>query len=99
MGTSQSAIARIEGAEENITIGTLQRLLGALKGRLQVSIAPEEMHIARPRPWWEMYDVSVSNRGWNLVAGAFRQIGTTEQVVLGFQKGQAKSLMLTETTS
>lgn len=52
IGISRSAVARIESAQEDITLDTLQRLVVALKGRFLVSIAPEEF--APPcRPWWE----------------------------------------------
>jgi transcriptional regulator with XRE-family HTH domain len=99
MNTSQSAVARIEGAEENITLSTLQRLIVALKGRLQISIGPEEMRLARRRPWWEICELSTSNKGWSFVGGAYRQVGTTEQVILGFQKENGKKFLLTEGTT
>jgi helix-turn-helix protein len=53
MGTSQSAIARIEAGEENITLGTLERIIKALNGRLAVSIQPAELPFIRSAPWWE----------------------------------------------
>jgi len=53
MGTSQSAIARIETGQENVTLDTLQRLIGALRGRFYVSIYPQECPFPRPLPWWE----------------------------------------------
>ena len=52
MGTSQSAIARIEAGEENITLATLERLVKTLKGRFLVSIQPEEFPFIRPKEWW-----------------------------------------------
>jgi len=42
MGTSQAAIARIESAEENITVSTFRRLIDALNGRLWIAIHPAE---------------------------------------------------------
>ena len=56
IATSQSALARIESAQENITLSTLQHLVIALKGRFQVSIAPAEMSFQRSKAWWEVYD-------------------------------------------
>ena len=52
--TSQAAIARIEGASENITLRTLERLVGALKGRLQLSISPAEVHLPTLPEWWDL---------------------------------------------
>ena len=51
--TSQSAIARIESAQENITLDTLQRLIAGLNGRLEVSIHPSENPVQNGQPWWE----------------------------------------------
>lgn len=53
MGTSQSAIARIESGSENITLDTLQRIIEALKGRLQISIPPREFVQGITKPWWD----------------------------------------------
>jgi len=54
METSQSAIARIEGGDENITLRTLKRLVNTLRGRLIISIPPEEFVPTRlQRGWWE----------------------------------------------
>jgi Helix-turn-helix len=58
--TSQSAIARIESAQENITLATLQRMIAALKGRLRLSIAPAEMQL----PEWQF-------QWWNVVGTGF----------------------------
>ena len=53
MGTSQPALARIERADENITVNTLQRLITALKGRLRLAIYPAELHVPEvPQFWW-----------------------------------------------
>ena len=51
--TSQSAIARIESDGGNIKLATLQRIIESLKGRLHLSITPEEFAIPPVRPWWE----------------------------------------------
>src|SRR5262245_19703474 len=53
-GTSQSAIARIESGEENITVGTLRKLIVALRGRFHIWIAPEELPLPRLPGWWDM---------------------------------------------
>ena len=53
MGTSQSAIARIETGQENITLDTLQRHTAALNGRFYVSIRPREFQSQPIVPWWE----------------------------------------------
>ena len=53
MGTSQSAVARIEGGDENITLRTLKRLVVALDGRLRFAIEPKEAGLPRWPAWWE----------------------------------------------
>ncbi|MGH9414738.1 MAG: helix-turn-helix domain-containing protein [Terriglobales bacterium] len=58
--TSQSAVARIESGEANVTIETLQRLIEALRGRCRLSIEPAEMRSPRFPAWW---DDGVSFRG------------------------------------
>ncbi len=44
MHTSQSAVARMEGGEENFSADTVERAITALDGRFSVSISPKEMH-------------------------------------------------------
>lgn len=53
VGTSQSAVARIESAQENITLDTLQRFIVAMKGRLDISIPPQEYSAPPKRLWWD----------------------------------------------
>ena len=53
VGTSQSAVARIESAQENITVDTLQRFIVALNGRLHIAIPPQEHSLPLARPWWD----------------------------------------------
>lgn len=67
MGTSQSAVARIEGGDENITLNTLRRLAKALKGRIRFSLEPREMSL----PAWPM-------QWWNLVGSPLHSDGTWE---------------------
>ena len=76
MGTSQSAVARIESGRENLTFDTLQRYLTALGGRFYVSIHPDSFSFDRPQPWWEL----VSNPGigrWKVVKLAVRRTNTS----------------------
>jgi DNA-binding XRE family transcriptional regulator len=56
IGTSQSAIARIESGEENVTETTVERIITALDGRFMVSIAPAEYPVWAPpnHLWWQM---------------------------------------------
>lgn len=51
--TSQSAIARIESGEENITLDTLERLIRAQGGHFRVSICPAAQRPSHWREWWE----------------------------------------------
>jgi len=54
IGTSQSAIARLESGQGNITLNTLERVIIALRGRFQISIQPEEL-LRRPvLAWWNL---------------------------------------------
>lgn len=59
-GTSQSAVARIEAGEENVSVETIERLVNALDGCFDVSIAPKEMHFPRWQPWWELLDGGIT---------------------------------------
>lgn len=61
MGTSQSAVARIETGEENFTADTVERVVNELDGRFHVSIAPKEMNLPwLPHAWWEMSSSGIS---------------------------------------
>ena len=84
VGTSQSAIARIESGQENITMDTLRRIVVALKGRLQVSIPPQECARHQVRPWWEANEPAVNT--WNLVGWAARQGHQMDQLILGLER-------------
>lgn len=53
MGTSQSAVARIETGQENFTADTLRRHVLALKGHFIVSIGPDDVDIPRMLAWWK----------------------------------------------
>jgi transcriptional regulator with XRE-family HTH domain len=54
MKTSQSAVARIEGAEENFSADTVERAVTALHGCFAVSIHPAEMYFPTMPAWWEL---------------------------------------------
>jgi transcriptional regulator with XRE-family HTH domain len=56
VGTSQASIARLEGGQANITLRTLQRLVGALDGRLRLWIEPAEANLPQLPDWWEVED-------------------------------------------
>jgi transcriptional regulator with XRE-family HTH domain len=101
MRTSQSAVARIESAQENITLSTLQRLIVALKGRLQISISPEEMQLPQLSQWWEMADTknASSTTQWDVKAVLYKQTAETEQLVVGLERlseGTPSKLLLEE---
>ncbi len=87
MGTSQSAIARIESAQENITLDTLERLIRALKGRFYVSIAPEELPARRPADWWDTIDQWTTP--WTLVGVVWRRTDCSDQVIVGLERAFA----------
>lgn len=53
VGTSQSAIARMETGLENITLETLKRVINALGGRLYVSVPPSELAPQSQARWWD----------------------------------------------
>lgn len=83
MGTSQSAVARIEGGSENITLDTLQRLIDALRGRFHVVIQPAENSVSwSRRGWWE---ADVLN--WQLI-GFMTNEGTEDVQLLAAFRGQ-----------
>ena len=69
MGTSQSAVARIEGGDENITLTTLGRLVRALHGRLRFSVEPEELRFPKWPEWYELTNTPVDLRhSWAFAA-------------------------------
>lgn len=77
MHTSQSAIARMEGGSENVTLDTLQRLVVALKGRFHIFIQPEEMPVMWDRRgWWAQTDGE-----WDVV-GCWRGEATNSDKML-----------------
>jgi transcriptional regulator with XRE-family HTH domain len=84
VGTSQSAIARIESGQENITLDTLRRLVASLKGRFQVSIPPEECAPSWVRPWWEASDSTLNQ--WAVISCIGRRTCEADQVIVGLER-------------
>jgi transcriptional regulator with XRE-family HTH domain len=90
MGSSQSAIARIESAQENITLDTLGRVIAALKGRFYVSIQPQECAVMPDNPWWESSLFSP----WEVVRCVARHFDRTDQVILALERQSGHSGLL-----
>ena len=62
-----AALARIEGAQDNVTVGTLERLVVALDGQFCVSIMPAEFPSPQASPWWEMQGIQANpTSGWTI---------------------------------
>jgi transcriptional regulator with XRE-family HTH domain len=85
VGTSQSAVARIESGQENITIDTLGRIIGGLDARFHVSIHPPEYKPIHTRPWWEAIG-SITESPWNIIGVAGRRGTQTDQVIVGLER-------------
>jgi transcriptional regulator with XRE-family HTH domain len=81
MNTSQSAIARIESAQENITLDTLQRLVGALEGRFEVTIYPQEDAVKLTHPWWKP-----TINPWKVCGTAVSYTADTTQLLVGLER-------------
>ena len=71
-GTSQSAIARIESGEENITLDTTERLVNAMNGRFLVSISPA----GRPGQQWVTDWWKAATMEWHAVFTAVHKDGS-----------------------
>ncbi|MDQ2839750.1 MAG: helix-turn-helix domain-containing protein [Acidobacteriota bacterium] len=82
MGTSQSAIARMENGHENITLDTLQRLVSALDGRFHIWIAPKEFSVRQNRPWWEL----LHEKPWRLTSWVSLRGTESDQVIVGLER-------------
>src|SRR5262249_59207698 len=92
MGTSQSAVARIEGGDENITLRTLKRLAEALDGRIRFAIEPQELSFPRWPEWWTVIgtplgDVFNVPSEWHLHAAEERHIGGQRAFAAGWSTG------------
>src|SRR5579862_636232 len=88
MGTSQSAIARIENGLENVTADTVERLARSMRGRFFVSIYPQEVSF-NARNWWEpstswsVVGTFVSSSGDQAIVGLTREPTRDPFVVSG----------------
>jgi transcriptional regulator with XRE-family HTH domain len=93
VGTSQSAIARIEGGDENITLDTLQRLICALRGRLQVSIPPAEISVSKRSLWWE----TLGGSPWEVKAlGLRRNSGVDQALIFVERRNETSARLISE---
>lgn len=80
IGTSQPAIARIEGGDENPTLDTVERMVVALNGRFQVAIPPAELSTSRKSVWWEQ------GSGWTFAGFGHRVTADLEEALILFQR-------------
>jgi transcriptional regulator with XRE-family HTH domain len=80
MGTSQSAVARIESGQENITLDTLQRMIVALDGKFHVSIRPQEFRCWHETPWWD------KPGSWNLKSVVSAQTLDADGLIMWFER-------------
>jgi hypothetical protein len=90
MKTSQSAVARIEGGDENVTLGTVRRLAEALKGRIRFAIEPEELSFPGwPGNWWDFVGSSLTTSGvWSFDGAESRLVGTKQHVAAKWTTGR-----------
>jgi len=91
MGTSQSAVARIESGQENITLDTLQRLTLAMKGRFQVSIRPQEYQIQERQPWWELIGPRAETP-WTIVQVAGKRGTQADEVLIHLERSHGLAI-------
>jgi transcriptional regulator with XRE-family HTH domain len=88
-GTSQAKVARIEGATENITLQTLSRVSTALKGRVRISVEPEELCLPSLPPWWEAADCGLaSSNVWHLKTVAHSDDDPAKWALVAWTSGQ-----------
>lgn len=83
IGTSQSAIARLESGAVNITETTLERIVNALRGRFRVSIAPAEFQVVPQPLWWRSARAagrSGTSSTWSLRALEVRETTDSQEV-------------------
>ncbi|MEO8097809.1 MAG: helix-turn-helix transcriptional regulator [Acidobacteriota bacterium] len=82
--TSQSAIARIESGQENLTVDTLQRIVRALDGRFFISIHPNEHYFETPAHWW--IAAGMEDQPWTYHGMITGNDGERELAVLGLSR-------------
>ncbi len=94
MGTSQSAVARIESGDDNITLSTLRRLADALEGRIRLSIEPREVEMPSWPPWWEFVGTPVVTHlsEWRFCKAHTEQHGTDRLLIAGWYGKTADTL-------
>lgn len=81
VNTSQSAIARIESGQENITLDTVGRLANALGGRFEVAIRPRELTPQQRKPWWE-----ADANPWRVTHIKGRRTSEADQIIFGMER-------------
>lgn len=90
IGTSQSAIARIENEDGNITLNTLQRLATAMKARLRLSFPPEEIAMPPAPAWWSSLPGSLKGC-WTVKGVVFQDNGAAGRKAAVFLHQQVAS--------
>ncbi|HEY8054956.1 MAG TPA: helix-turn-helix transcriptional regulator [Terriglobales bacterium] len=88
--TSQSAIARVESGEANVTLGTLERLVEALRGRFIVSIEPAEHPCPRLPAWWKQPWSFTSSSNLQFVGYAVSKDDQGDLIVAGWDSASAR---------
>jgi transcriptional regulator with XRE-family HTH domain len=96
MGTSQPAIARIEGGDENITLGTLKRLVSALEGRIRFAIEPQELSLPRWPEWTSIGTALGAPSGWAFRAAEERRTEGERQLAGGWSTTELTTTALRE---
>ena len=98
--TSQSAIARIESGQENVTLDTLKRVVTVLDGHFSVSITPAEFAPSLRRPWWETISSTHSSGNWQVVGCVASSTAYVDQMLIGLERprGSTESVFLLTST-
>lgn len=92
VGTSQSAIARMENGHENITMDTLQRLVHALDGRFYISIAPKEFSVRQGPPWWEF----LHEKPWMVTSWISSRGTESDRLIVGLERPHETFVSITQ---